>query len=811
MKNKIVFLKNEKSQNIGFDRQRNVTGNKKKDAAQVDEEELPKYIREFQKNRLRVNKVNFYGRRKKRNLSRTIEIPAYLDLIKIQFFKTFDSKLNRDFSVKYGLSPVEYLDFNKTVIFQIDNREAFKTFTNHIDQVIDSPKNTNYKNSDYNLIALIFRFEFFDSRNRIFTYKGNGILISLISTYLTKIYKSQKEILFQNLAIRGVDFNYSETCPDIIEIRDADRAFIQIIADNFDIVRSITSSRSEKIRPGIAGPVRSYGFDVEVPEGITTVGIIDTGISKIDPLKDIILKDSFNHTEFPAFWDEEGHGTLVSGLVAFGEDFYINDEVVHQAKAKLLNIKALHFSNDDLNIPQLIEDIREARRNYGIKIFNMSLVIPSAKKYNSSYSQFAYELDRLAYQEDLVIFLAIGNFDSDNLKSLKEETDHPDHEYPYFFYSLLSDSDSHNCEDTNICIPSESLNNISVGALAGNFSDVDSSDVTPVNFYPAHYTRKFHFDYSQSINGAEIKQNNSYLNKPDFVMEGGDLFNYNSGMQILRSPIYESEKFFGRTCGTSLATPLVASYAAEVLNLYPNIKAQSIKAILINSSSYYERTKLEHFKDHSAQLLKSLIGFGRPRKEDLLLTNDNSIQYLIEDSIKVNQIIKIPIFLPQYLLTNQNKLNFDISLSFSFLPIKDNHLDYLPLHISFNIVKNIDIKNIAKKQDSYGIKNGFSWSEDHFGIDNKLFSNSHSKSYRFQPNDIVNCDGSVALAVRCLAKNQYNEELSKRSHEFSITIKITELLSNQNSAGVNLYSEMLKINNYLEIEAVNDADLDALL
>jgi hypothetical protein len=158
MKNKIVFLKNEKSQNIGFDKQRNVTGNKKKDAAQVEEEELSKYIREFQKNRLRVNKVNFYGRRKKRNLSRTIEIPAYLDLIKIQFFKTFDSKLNRDFSVKYGLSPVEYLDFNKTVIFQIDNKEAFKTFTNHIDQVIDSPKNTNYKNSDYNLIALIFRF-----------------------------------------------------------------------------------------------------------------------------------------------------------------------------------------------------------------------------------------------------------------------------------------------------------------------------------------------------------------------------------------------------------------------------------------------------------------------------------------------------------------------------------------------------------------------------------------------------------------------------------------------------------------------------
>ncbi|WP_316633058.1 S8 family peptidase [uncultured Flavobacterium sp.] len=809
MKNKIVFLKNEKSQNIGFDRQRNVGGNKKNDVNIVDEEELPKYIKEFQKSRLRVNKVNFYGRRKKRNLNRTVEMPIYLDLIKIQFFKIFDSKLNKDFAIKYGLSPIEYLDFNKTVIFQIDNREAFKVFTNHIDLVIDSPKNTNYKNADYNLIALIFRFEFFDSRNRILTYNGNGILISLISTYLGKLYKAQKSTLLEVLGSKEVEFSYSDSCPDIIEIRNANRALIQIIADNFDIVRSITSSRTEKIRPGIAGPVREYGFDVEVPDDICTVGIIDTGISKIKPLKDLILSDYYNHTPYPAFWDEEGHGTLVSGLVAFGEDFYKNDENVYEAKAKLFNIKALHFSNDDLNIPQLIEDIRNAKRDYGIKIFNMSLVIPSAKKYNSSYSQFAYELDRLAHQEDLIIFLAVGNFDSDNLKSLKEESDHPDHEYPYFFYSLLTDSDSHNCEDTNICVPSESLNNISVGALAGNFSDVDLSDITPVNFYPAYYTRKFHFDYSQPVNGTEIKQKNNYLNKPDFVMEGGDLFNYNSGIQILRSPIFDSEKFYGKTCGTSLATPLLASYAAEILNLYPNIKAQSIKALLINSSSYYERTKLEHFKDHSAQLLKSLVGFGRPKKEHLLFTNDNSVQYLIEDSIKVNQIIKIPIFLPKYLLTNQNKLNFDIALSFSFLPVKDNHLDYLPLHISFNIVKNIEIKDIAKKQDSYGIKNVFSWSEDHFGIDNKLFSNSHSKSYRFQPNDIINCDGSVALAVRCLAKNEYIEGLSKHPHEFSITVKVTEILSNQNSAGINLYSEMMKINNYLEIEA--DTDLDALV
>ena len=123
----------------------------------------------------------------------------------------------------------------------------------------------------------------------------------------------------------------------------------------------------------------------------------------------------------------------------------------------------------------------------------------------------------------------------------------------------------------------------------------------------------------------------------------------------------------------------------------------------------------------------------------------------------------------------------------------------------------MDIKEIAKKQNTYGIKGQFSWSEDHFGIDNKLFSNSHSKTYRLQPKDIVNCDGSVGLAVRCLAKNDYLEELIKTPHHFSITVKITELISNKNRAGVDLYSEMMKINNYMEIETHLDNGLDALI
>ncbi|EQB90589.1 S8 family peptidase [Elizabethkingia anophelis] len=805
MSNKVVYLNNEKAAQIGFNRKRNVSSGREEQAPEDNEHKI---INESKKKDFREYIGAFNAHRQIRATQKSIRLPFHIELIKINFLTVFNSDLSGKFLLKYGLSPVEYLDFNKTVVFTVGDTKAFEKFHTHIDEIINSPKNTNYYKQDYNLLALVHQFTFYTSNDRLAFYSKDGLLISFISTHLNRAYESQKAILLQELQTQEIPVSYNPAFPDILEIPHISRDKINLIVDNFDIVKTVTSSRSQKVRPSIAGPVREYGFTVNVPDNIPTVGIIDTGISRIEPFQDILLADNFNHTIQPAFWDEEGHGTLVTGLVVLGDEFYKVEKDQYDAKAKILNIKALHFSNDNLDVPRLINDIITAREQYGVRIFNMSLVIPNAKKYNSSYSQFAYELDRIAFQHDLLIFLSVGNFDSESLLALKNDYRHPDHDYPGFFYNLNPDTDSHICEDTNICIPSESLNNISVGALAGNFDKNDNSDVTPSNMYPAHYSRKFHFDYNQSINGQPIQQRNKFLNKPDFVMEGGDLFEYNSGIQILRSTNVDAEKFYGKTCGTSLATPLLTSYAAEILAYYPQIKTQSIKALLINSAGFHKSNHLPHFKDLNQDLLRRLVGHGKPNREYLLSTDNDSILYLIEGGIHVEQIMKYPIFIPPYLLKNGNKLQFDISLAYSFDPVKDDHLNYLPLHISFSLVKNLDIKSISATKDVYGIKGNIGWSEDHFGIDNKLFSNAQKMSYRLQPNDIVSCDGSVAIAVRCLAKNDFLHRLKQGEHNFSIVVRISEIITNANEPGINLFTEMMKINNYVNISNDVEGGLD---
>ncbi|WP_255415844.1 S8 family serine peptidase [Terrimonas sp.] len=350
--------------------------------------------------------------------------------------------------------------------------------------------------------------------------------------------------------------------------------------------------------------------------------------------------------------------------------------------------------------------------------------------------------------------------------------------------------------------------------MAGNLEDGDNTDVTPNNLSPAYYTRKFHFDYSQPVNKQPLRRNqsNKHLNKPDLVFDGGDLFKYEAGIEILRSPMADGEKYYGRSCGTSLSTPLVTSYAAEILNTYPSLRTQTVKALLINSASYFKKNNLPEFRISTESVLKSLVGFGKPQKDKLLSTDNNSIIFLVEDEIEIGQILTIPIILPSYLKETGNKLKFDISLCYSFLPVKDNHLNYLPLYISFNLVQNTDIKIVAEKDHAvYGIKTGFSWSEDHHGIENRIFSNAQFKSYTLQSNDLNAVGDSIALGVRCLAKEEipatHLSHLKSRKHYFSVAMRVTELP--ENKASNQLYSEMIACNDILNIaETAGDATIE---
>lgn len=777
--NRHFFLKNPLTRNGSFNRSRNI---------QPKEEETPKpkEIGLFRIRNLKRDYTEFSYAKVNREKRRSLKMPEHFDLIKIKFLGTFNYDLKKKF-LDYGLLAVEYLDFNKTVLFEVDNTEKFQEFIKDMEFVVNSKTALPYSGKRYNLISLIYRFSFIDKR--LYTPHNDGVIISLIDSSTNQAIK-QKELLISFFKKNKLEYTVNNTETSIY-VNSTDQRILELIESNFDIVKAIVSSRGVLIRPGVFGILRmDYGFNTQIPENLPIVGIIDTGVNEIAPFEGLVLetKNLTNETDN----DLSGHGTMVAGLAIFGEEFFDKTKTEYTAKCRVLPIKVIHRENDSFNFIQLINAIKEAHLNHGVRLFNMSLVQDHYKKYNEAFSEFAYELDVLARELDILVFISVGNFDADSLKGVLEENT-GECDYPDFF---TAETNYHSGEDTNIASPSESLNNLSIGALAGNLETAESSDITPLSDYPAYYTRKFHYDYESEINSQTLppKHKNKHLNKPDLVYEGGDLFTKESGMEVLRTP----SDYYARTAGTSLSTPLIISKAAETLTSYDDLSCQSIKSLLINSANYEKAGNLEHFECKES-LLKKLTGFGRPDSSLLFASSDNSITLIIEEEIKSKEIMKIPIYLPEYLIKSGNKLEFTISLNYSFYPEKDNHLNYLSTHLSFNLVKNLPIKDIAEKNaEETAVKNSFSWSEDHFGLPNLMFSNAQKKIYRLQPSDIEKLNGEIALAVRCITKPEFE---NIESYPFSVVIRIEELIKNETE--FNLYSEIQGINN---LENISELD-----
>jgi hypothetical protein len=811
--NRHVYLKNQPGTNDGFKKSRWVK-TEVEDESEVETAKVPNSV---QKERLRRANAILYSERKQRLEKRTIALPDVIEVVIIRFFKVFNSSLVKEFYSKYGLLVSAYEDFNKTVYFEIIDEEAFKFFIKHLELFYESPSDETYQGKEYNLIALINDFRFLSSKRRIKSYSTEMSCISLISPQrasANEIYKA----LLTYLESKGKPVYQTDLSPEILEVSNLSREDTEEIADNFDIVKTVSSSRVERRRPGAFGEARrDYGFEITVPDNLPIVGIIDTGFFRIEPLRRCLTNIAYDLTNTSPYIDDSGHGTAVASLVVLGEDFIREIKTAYEAKAKIAVIKAIQADNDGLNIVRLVEVIKQAHAEHGIRIFNLSLNDPMPKGYNKHFSDYAYLLDKLACENDLLIFISVGNIPEQRLKELIVEEPHTAHDYPDFFYSLDNRSEIHSCETTNISEPSESLNNVSIGAIAGNLEGSLNSDITPSEELPAYYTRKFHYDYEQPVNGSDFmrSQRNKHLNKPDLVFEGGDLFEYGSGLEILRSPIEPAgDRYFSRSCGTSFSTPLIASYAAVIQRQYPLLRMQTIKALLINSAESPCGDNPVQFRGYPINLLRKLTGFGKPQSNFLTATDNNAISFVIESEIEVEELQTILVSIPNYINKSGNKLNFKATLCYSFLPIKDNHLGYLPLQITFGIFKPVEANEMGKmKTENYRIKQGMSWSDDFFGVDNRLFSNVQQRDDNVSGAQIEALGNKVALAIKCTAKNDIPESHKKylvaAKHKFSLILTVSELPTSR--ASNRLYQDIVAINSIeaiatLEGEATAEAE-----
>lgn len=733
-----------------------------------------------------------------RKRNQALNIPEHLNYIEIHFFDAFNSsKFENIYRNRFGLAPVTFKNFNGIGIFAITDRELFHFFMDQINQFINHSGSTEDPPFDKHI--LFIKEFYFLSTERIIEYPElkSYVILNLIKnpelfqTYAQPIENS----LLMYLERMGIEYHkYDDN--EQVELFDIPLEILTEIIDNFDIIHSVNSFSAGIIRPSIYNtPIRQYGFTISnIDEELPIIGVIDTGIDRNTPLAPIIINsgNEFDLTNTSPLLDEANHGSAVALLAALGNRLIPNHIGQFESDAKLLSIKMMNRQSGMVKISEVEKAIRNAYSKYNCKIFTLTIIFDQPLKNNARISEYAYTLDRLAFELDVLIFIAAGN----NME-LTEGFLHPRPiNYPLHFVD----------PQRNICSPADSMNNLVIGAVSDNFENngvhVLSFDVN----FPASYTRKFNFAYNDIIkNSYRISK---HLSKPDIAFPGGDVdqlvSSEHTGIKVIST---RPGLFYDRDCGTSLSAPLMANLAARIIRTYPALgkNMQSVKALIINST--FEPKFGNVFKDIRIES-KKLIGKGIPEIEKAIFSNDNSATLLLEDTIAPGQIQTYQLHIPEYLqdlAKTGTVIEISATICYKFMPVQESHIAYCPVCIAFGFFNNKEINN--QKGEYINLNAGLSWSEDYY-FGTKLLSNCQKVTFRLSKVVLAREQFVLKLAVNCKLHKLLNQNQKlelNQENPFSLVIALSELPSKGKLSG-NLYSELEAINN-LE----NIADLEAML
>ena len=764
-------------------------------------------------NAFELSKNNFLANQAIRHEKRTLVVPNHFDLIEIEFQAYFDQpQFEQIYFNNFGLSLVHLSKFNKIGLFIINDTERFSSFLNQLDIFIRNVRENLSTDFDSN-IKYIYSFKLYDSGEMIRDIDNFNVLhFSLIRHELlqTEIIVPQQDALINFLTERKISYNTGE---DVIEIFNLSEDILNEILDNFDMIYATCSGSGSIIRPDAFNlPAREFGFTIsnENIAELPIIGIIDSGISNNTPLAPLIVNPGVDYdlTNTGLFFDYADHGTGVAAFAAIGNRLIPDYRGVIESDARVLPIKILNNQSAPISQSNILNLIRKANAEYGVRIFTLTIgygQFPISD--NNEFSSYAQALDELTHELDILIFISTTN----NCQNVNDNS-----HYPQKFADM----------DSNIAPPADSLNNMTVGAIADNYEQGDYFRRSEFPEFPAIYSRKSHFNFLDETIFNQTNRN-KHLVKPDIMMPGGDYEKYfifgggfedrgSAALTVLSSNLNERTL---KRIGTSYSAPLAANLAAKLVRLYPDLDMQTIKALIINSS---ERPKLgDIFNGFNEIYIKRIIGHGTPNLNELLYSDSNQATLILEDVINPGFIKSYSLHIPEYLndsLKEQSLLTFSSTLCFKFNPKSNNQLLYCPIHIGYTICKNLPLDSDNElKINGSGSTNikintteAGNWSQDLY-YKSKIVSNVQKTKFSVSKTNIVNEENTFKVAINCAFqkllseadKEQYNNEI-----QFSLVINIKQ---NPKKGEIlnDLYDELEAINTLEPIIEIED--LEAIL
>ncbi|MDR2072770.1 MAG: S8 family peptidase [Spirochaetaceae bacterium] len=362
--------------------------------------------------------------------------------------------------------------------------------------------------------------------------------------------------------------------------------------------------------------------------------ILDTGVNSAHPLlmNSIGATDLFTINEAWGKNDRVGHGTGIAGLALFGD------------------LTPMLESNDPVAINHRLESS---------KIINSSENVPASRQPLDLYAEYTQQAVLQAEIPDMarkrLFQLAITTIESWDkgrpsswsaaLDMLSFGSDNSNN--PRLFVVSAGNADTSITDPKypelnkkqEIRDPAQSWNALTVGAYT------EKDMLSPEEMLDESVPTASHGELSP-YSTTSCSWDREWPYKPDIVMEGGNTAQNKLGqvqadsLSLLTTHHNISEKHFAAMHATSAASALASKMCAEIINSYPELRPETIRALVVHSATWtpemlkqFGCDKPQNPKGAYINLVRT-CGFGVPDIIKALASFHNDFTMIIEDSIQ---------------------------------------------------------------------------------------------------------------------------------------------------------------------------------
>lgn len=363
-------------------------------------------------------------------------------------------------------------------------------------------------------------------------------------------------------------------------------------------------------------------------DGVPRVCLLDSGVNRGHPLLSPVITTDDMHTVEPEWGkdDECNHGTGLAGLAIYGD-------LTHALATDL-----------PIQIDHLLESVKLTRgegANTGSNEFHANLFAEAVARPESSLQQrprvFSSAVTATDYRDrgrpsswsSMVDSLAADVFGgglfpriivlaAGNTKDGAEWLAYPE---SLSMRNLIHD-------------PGQAWNALTVGAFTEKV-ETEDKNIAPIassGGISPYTTTSATWDRAWPL-------------KPDVVFEGGNV-GKNDGfagmlpsLNLLTTHFKPTEKLFTTTNATSAASALCARMAAQLMGVYPQLRPETIRALIVHSAEWTDAMRdmyLPADKPHTKNDYTNLVrhcGWGVPDLERALWSAANSLTLIVEDIV----------------------------------------------------------------------------------------------------------------------------------------------------------------------------------